>query len=190
MKGKTHFAAGLAIGLGFLYVLHIRGMTAFISLYEGGGIIAAAAAGALVPDIDIPTSSLGSKIKPISKGVNKAFGHRGLFHAPLLYIALYICMTFILPQTAKIYLMSFMLGILSHMILDLLNKAGIPILYPILKGNVHLASFSASGMADLVCRVVMYVAVITLVCILGGHAVIQKFMLREHWKLISDLLGK
>jgi inner membrane protein len=68
MTGTTHVAAGALIGAALAP--------------RTGTVVAATLAGvaALLPDIDEPGSTLGSKVPLVSSLVHGVFGHRGMTH--------------------------------------------------------------------------------------------------------------
>lgn len=73
--------------------------------------IVPAAIGALLPDIDIPQSRLGSKFKFLSKHLK----HRGITHALLMPIALYVGMLSVQSAGAGLVL-SALVGVLVSMV--------------------------------------------------------------------------
>lgn len=86
----------------------------------------ACAIGSLSPDIDNSTSFLGRLI-PISKTIERKFGHRTIFHsifAILLLIALAVA---IKTQI----LASFTIGYISHILIDCTSIQGVKIFYPL-----------------------------------------------------------
>lgn len=82
MLGTTHRFGGIAFGAAtpvvIEKVLHIpiHNPLAFAVAAMAGGAI-----GSLIPDIDSPTSTLGKKIKPVSKAIAETMGHRGGTHS-------------------------------------------------------------------------------------------------------------
>ncbi|MCD8181027.1 MAG: metal-dependent hydrolase [Firmicutes bacterium] len=156
MRGKTHAAAGLATGLALVLACQ-NNVIAEPTIAMQIGTAALAALGSLTPDIDLPESTIGSKVKPISTVLNKTFGHRTLFHSPLLYAVIFL-LTFKLNLCLAL---AFALGAVSHLLLDMLNQKGIPLLYP-WKKTVHIASFSSDGIADLICRIILTAAALIL----------------------------
>ena len=113
MRGATHLAfAGLSgvIASGF-------GATPDVA--SG----AALAAGALLPDIDTTTSDLGKFVKPVSRWIERRYGHRTITHSLLGMAALALATSPLLlihPQAWAWLLM----GVASHLILDTCNVMG------------------------------------------------------------------
>lgn len=120
MTGKTHLIAGLAVATG--YAAATQPDHPFV-------IAGATVLGALLPDIDLQTSKIGRRLKPASVLIQHLVGHRTLFHAPIFYGLLYwfLCSQF---PGQQVYFMAALLGIASHLLLDMLNPSGIPVLYP------------------------------------------------------------
>lgn len=110
MRGGTHMLAGAVAG---------------VSMLGSPSGIFVSVIGSLFPDIDTPTSAVGRKI-PLFSLI--AGGHRGwthslmgliLFSAPLLSVF-----------NTEIAL-AFAAGYISHLLLDMLNPAGVRIFWPI-----------------------------------------------------------
>lgn len=112
MRYPTHFAAGLAAGL----LITTEPVAVLVS-----GV------SALLPDIDIPTSKVGRASPIISNIINITFGHRGLFHSLLVAGLIYLLVLKFFPA----YSIYCLIGYLSHLLLDCLTPAGVPLLWPI-----------------------------------------------------------
>jgi inner membrane protein len=112
MRWTTHFAAGLAAGM-------------LITTEPAAVIISGISA--LLPDIDIPTSKVGRASPVVSTIINIAFGHRGLFHSLLAAGLIYLLALKFFPA----YSLYCLIGYLSHLLLDCLTPAGVPLLWPI-----------------------------------------------------------
>lgn len=102
--------------------------------------------GSLIPDIDHGNSYISKKLKPLSRITSKLFKHRGPTHSLLgsgLMIGLLYYFLKILGL-GKIYLeviiKGFSLGIVSHIVLDMLTPAGISIFYPLWNKKLHLTT--------------------------------------------------
>lgn len=154
MKGSTHLAAGVITGL-FL-AIHTHAEPALTST-----LIAGASLGSLLPDIDNCQSAIGNKIKPVSFLTQILIGHRTVFHAPVLYIILYIMFTQTAPALIPI-INGIAIGIASHLFLDMLNPAGIPLLWPISK-RYRILSIRSGGLIDRLLAFVLWLFVLFLV---------------------------
>jgi inner membrane protein len=67
----------------------------------------------------------------VSAAVNALFGHRGITHAPFIWAALYAALKLLLGAEWLTYILAFVIGGATHILLDLFNKAGVPLLWPI-----------------------------------------------------------
>lgn len=151
MTGRTHLLMGLYCG----------GVYATATGQDPIPLVIAAAAGSLLPDVDSCTSTLGRKIFPAALAIQAIFHHRTLFHSPLLYGMLWLILHSAFPQYGPI-LSAAMIGIASHLILDLLNPKGIPLLYPYPK-RFHLGNFKTGGLLDHMLQITMILAGIWLI---------------------------
>jgi len=150
MQGTTHIIGGVAVGMLCASALGLQG-AAFV------GAIGVATVGSLFPDIDTKTSRMGSKVKPVSVVISKAFGHRTLFHSPILYVTMYLMGLHWLPQYKEV-LDCFIAGVVSHLFLDMLNVKGIPLFYPF-KRMYHLAGIKTGGAGEMMFRVMLAIAI-------------------------------
>ncbi len=151
MRGDTHVLGGICTGLVY------AGLTR-LSISEMFAVIGISTIGSLLPDIDICTSKLGSKVKPISKTIGKLFGHRTLFHSPLIYLAISISLWSIFPQFDMCWT-SLFLGIMSHLLLDMFNAKGIPLLYPYPK-KFHIACLKCGGKGEKIIRAMLTLGIL------------------------------
>ena len=102
--------------------------TSLVILYIGATI------GALIPDIDHVNSKISHHLKPLSKLINLlGIKHRGLTHS-ILGVLIFGFLTKKLVAinwiTAGLYY-SLLLGYISHLVADMFNPSGIPLLFPI-----------------------------------------------------------
>lgn len=119
MLAKTHILGGVAAGLG----------TATITTADPFIITAAAAAGALIPDICHTGSTIGKKLPLLSKVISLMFGHRTFTHS-LLFLGLAAWLLIWLPLHIDVML-GIIVGMASHLILDGMTKNGIKLFYPL-----------------------------------------------------------
>lgn len=131
--------------------------------------------GSLFPDIDHRNSKIGNKAKFTSFVMNKFFGHRGIIHAPLLYLTIYIIVYLVYTKYAPstyhyLYFAGntgFFAGALSHLILDTFNKTGIPWFMPFSNNKISIASIKTRSDGETIFEIVqitiifMYVLFIT-----------------------------
>lgn len=138
MTGKTHVAGGILAGALIASSLQL-------DVVNTAGVITISAAAALLPDIDTSTSKIGLRVRPVSLLINRLFGHRKLFHAPLLYLLIAAALYYSMPLKLSLSIAG---GIGSHLLLDSITRRGIPWLYPFRKENIGFSPIRAGGVFD------------------------------------------
>lgn len=116
MNGRTHALVGIAVGV----------LVGTITKDYTTAIIASTI-GALLPDIDHPQSVLSGWLPGI--GVARwALGvkHRGITHSIVFVFVVTMCVLAISPRFA----LPTLFGMLSHLALDMLTPAGVPLFLP------------------------------------------------------------
>lgn len=110
---------------------------ALFSLALGAGPlgIAVGTFGGLLPDIDHTQSTLGKKIKPISKLLKHRGGTHSIFFVLLVYFIFYYLIMFLGFDKYWLELRYIAIGVISHLILDMCNKRGVQLFFPI-KGEI------------------------------------------------------
>lgn len=91
--------------------------------------LALSAIGALLPDMDTPKSALG-RIFPFSKIIEEKYGHRQVTHS---WIFIAISLVFFIPFIFFLGLLRYLgiiIGIISHIMIDMANPSGVPFFYP------------------------------------------------------------
>lgn len=119
MTGKTHIIGGIASSLAFAYFSNFDPV-----ITVGAGII-----GALIPDICHGGSKMGKALPILSKIINLIFGHRSFTHSLLFLVLASFLMDRFLPYDAVKN--GLMIGMISHLILDMATKSGIQLFFPI-----------------------------------------------------------
>lgn len=167
MNYKTHFAGGIGSGLvAFEYAQKILVHNSSTSVaIVGMAFIIGAGIGSLFPDIDKANSYIGRRAKIISTINEIAFGHRGLFHYPIFYVALipillWAIQTFakvIIIQPAEIITLGFGVGVFSHLFLDSFNEGGISWLFPFTKKRFHFASIKVNSFSEKIVTIILSV---------------------------------
>lgn len=137
MKGLTHLAAGALAG----YALASTEPSQSQLLITGISAI-----GGLLPDIDIGTSKIARLCRPAAYTIQILFGHRGIFHSPLLWLVL-SGIWFLSKLDQSFWILAAISGVGTHLMLDMFNPAGIPLFWPIPK-HIHLAKFRSGGFLD------------------------------------------
>ena len=120
MKAATHLAFAGVVGV------TAAGFGANPGLAAG----AALALGSLLPDLDTAHSGLGRWVKPVSRSLERRFGHRTLTHS-LLGMVLLACGSSWLLLLNPALFWWLLIGYASHLLLDTANIAGVPLLWPL-----------------------------------------------------------
>lgn len=162
MRGKFHFVCGIAGGA----ILAATFYQYFESpILDSATVVMGSCLGNLIPDIDTPTSAIGTVVKPLSKLINKAFGHRTITHSGLWFIPLIL----MLSKIPSGLLFGYIGGYFGHLLSDTLTKGGVPWLYPIKKKRYRLSCIR-SGDGDGI------LAVFSLAMILSLNFVVRYFI--------------
>lgn len=98
-----------------------------------GRSLAVAAIGSLLPDIDHPRAALGRLLSftGIPQLLEQRVGHRSITHSWLFLLA---ALVFLLPLWLGWGLLHYLaawFGILSHILIDMVNISGVPLFWPI-----------------------------------------------------------
>lgn len=118
MTGKTHIIGGIAASLAF----------AQITNYEPVLLLGAGAVGAVIPDICHGGSKIGRTFPVLSKIINTLFGHRTFTHSLIFLLMAAYLFHAILPNEA--ISAGLLVGMASHLVLDMATKNGIKLLFP------------------------------------------------------------
>lgn len=142
MEGTTHLLGGILSGLGMV-------MVGGITKEKHALVIGASMLGSLLPDIDHPHSKISQKFRLIGSTVSTIWGHRKLFHSPFLYLALYLLGFSLLPDYRWLW-SAILAGVASHLLFDMLNPTGIPLIYPLSTKKIHLSKIKTGSIAEFV----------------------------------------
>lgn len=128
MQGKHHLGFGIITATATMAVAN-----AFGGGEDADVFIVLAGLGALLPDIDMPTSTIGKIffLHPLALLINKLVGHRTLTHDPVLAAVFAMLTIYRFP-----FLMGLWFGYFSHLFLDGLTVGGLPLFF--IKRTSHL----------------------------------------------------
>lgn len=150
MLYKTHIAGGLA--LGYIAFNNIAMLNVDISDSKSLIIVTSGLMlGSLFPDIDHRNSYLSRKVKPISCITSKIFRHREFTHSIVGTILMSYLFYLLLgkfninPIYANVFIKAFTIGIISHILLDMMTVSGVVLFYPLYKKKVRLWIFNTSN---------------------------------------------
>ena len=96
--------------------------------------------GAVLPDVDTTASTVGRLAYPVAWYLERRFGHRGITHSLVgLLLAATLAASFVLFRVLSWPSWSaFVIGYLSHLLADSMNKSGVPLFWPSLNYQVVL----------------------------------------------------
>jgi inner membrane protein len=136
MLAPTHGVFGLFVTLIILAVFGVQSSLHISVLFSG-------VLGSLMPDIDLPRSTLGRLFPFISKPLERHFGHRTITHSflgwaigTMIAMAISVAVSFLIPNNQASltgifrYPLAFSMGYLSHLLLDMMNPTGVPLFWP------------------------------------------------------------
>lgn len=135
MRGKQHAALGLAYGAACGIAFSQD------DLRKGAIFLAACTVGSLIPDIDLPTSTVGKAFRPLSGGIYHICGHRGFVHSLLCSVLITMLLgsleSFFFPAYGETFMYGFFSGCLLHLLQDSCTPYGVQWLWP-LRHRFHL----------------------------------------------------
>jgi len=140
MLWHTHVAIGAAAA--------IASLPAQVSTKEAIIAASVSAAAALIPDIDTPHSKIGSKHPFTSRVANFILGHRGAMHSLLGCLAVFYLSNTILPISLQHLSKYIAIGYLSHLIADMLNPAGVPLMWPLSGKRYRIPLVKTGGISE------------------------------------------
>lgn len=119
--------------------------------------------GSILPDIDQPKSYIGKRIPVIPGHIHKRWGHRTITHSALYmlvtaFITLPLCLINRPISGCHLWL-GFNLGSLSHILIDMLNPAGVAILYPNIRRFKLIGTIEVKSKRELllaICSVIVF----------------------------------
>ena len=166
MTGKSHLSVGIGLGI-TTFVLNYESTNDFLysSLICTGCII-----GSLLPDIDSGKSMMSQHFLFLPKLIKKIFGHRGFIHSPLFIFALYYLLSHSTNLQVQQLGAGLAIGMISHLVLDLFTKMGIPIFFPIWTKKISFSSMKTGSKAEPI------VALILFFIMAGGLIYLKQFL--------------
>lgn len=99
-----------------------------LDIHPSGPALLAAGVGSLLPDADTPKSAIGHVFK-LSAAIERRFGHRQITHS-LMFLGLCALAALPLLLAGTPVYFGLLLGVGSHLMLDMANLSGVPLLYP------------------------------------------------------------
>lgn len=147
MRYNTHLMGGVAT------VAALYAIAPEATVEVGLAMTAGTLIGSLFPDIDHKGSFIGKRLKLLSFLVRMTTGHRGATHAPILLVALSIALLFVgnlfgFGQMWLFGIIGFFCGAISHVLLDALTPAGVPLMYPFSKESTNFAKIKTGSFGE------------------------------------------
>ncbi len=121
MMAKSHVVVGGAAWISVAPLLHANPLDPIL--------LSLTLAGSLLPDIDHPKSWLGRRMRPLSTGISRLLGHRGVTHSALAVVALMLVLQY--AGYRRLAVWGVVIGYLSHLGADLLTPAGLRLGWPL-----------------------------------------------------------
>lgn len=143
MTYKTHITGGFLLTLTTVPLLTNLNIKPD-GLGEVALLFSCAIIGSILPDIDHPNSKI-NKYNPLSSFICAIVKHRTFTHSLLWMVVVSLIGLLLKVNTWAI--LGLNIGILSHLILDMLNPTGVPLLYPY-KKKFHVCSISTSSAGE------------------------------------------
>jgi inner membrane protein len=128
MKAPNHITGGLLF-------TGIFASLSGINIFATPLAIATTVVASLLPDIDHPKSIVGRLFKPLSKWLNRHYGHRTITHSAVVLLLGTLVFALIektaagQTQLATIFCYAY----LSHLLFDMMTLQGVPLFYPFFK---------------------------------------------------------
>ena len=137
MMARSHVVFGISAWAG------LSAISALVPSFAGfWGVIL----GALLPDIDHPSSTVGRPLFFISKPLARLTGHRTVTHSLLGFSVLLSCLY--LTDSMTLFGKGLLCGVASHLVGDFLTKGGIPLFWPIKFRIAFPIAFVAGGVVE------------------------------------------
>jgi inner membrane protein len=186
MTGRTHDLAAFTA----LNIVLITHPLPHITLGTALVAFAANMIGGLAPDIDQPTADLWNKL-PAGGVISRIFtpflgGHRFISHSILGIFVFGILNKWILDLSSSFLLVnqtvvwwSFMIGFISHLLMDTITREGVPWLFPI---PIHL------GIPPFKVLRVKTGSMVEKSLIFPGLLVVNVYLFYTHYKIFLDFL--
>lgn len=123
--------------------------------------------GSLYPDIDMRGSYISKRYPIIYKYFGSRFRHRSFTHSLIFISLLAYGFNFLIKSTDSNIVFicvscGFLVGYLSHLVLDLLTKEGIEIFYPITINFSFLPIKTNSKTEKLICKALNFIVIFLL----------------------------
>lgn len=156
MKAPNHIAGGIVFTGIFCSFWNVN-------IFSNPWYLSLTVFSSLLPDIDHSRSIIGKIFLPISRYLDRNFGHRTITHSIVFALATYAIVYLISAFSLKDmnFPMIFIFALSSHLIFDMLTIQGVPLFYPfkrnpcVIPGNPDLRLNSKLGTETVIFSVFM-----------------------------------
>lgn len=191
VNGSTHSVLGADLALGISIAIVAVSGRADGAIMRSACLTGGAVLGALLPDIDHPHSTIGHTLffvsypfawiaklfrKSRSGFLSDAFGHRGMTHSPA--VAALLLILFLIPAVQRSVLLMWLciglfVGVVSHLLADMFNPTGVPLLWPISRRKISVARIVTGSFAE---NIVRFVGIaIGILSVIANFGLIAKY---------------
>lgn len=153
MMFRTHEIGGLVACTAAMPLLINSGIMPEPDVLTYGLFFAGGAMGAMFPDIDSPTSKIRRGIRKLFTGdpstEKRVINHRREPHMPLIWAVIFaICLFVISNPLAETFIWGMIIGVASHLFLDMLNPAGIPLFGPFKRKKINILPIKTNSWGE------------------------------------------
>ena len=158
MTGKTHLVCGLLCGELIVIGQNITDINTM------SFVVLATAVGAIFPDIDQPQSMMSGSsgvAKSMSRTIASVTQHRGITHTLAFMALIWYLFSFLMPYLGHYgptVRACFIVGMISHLMLDTLNEKGIMWFWPFIWKHIHILRIRTGSPAEIIFRFLMDIA--------------------------------
>ena len=129
MTAPNHVAGGIVI-------TGIAGSFMGINVLSSPWYLAVVVFASILPDIDHTKSLIGKVFFPISRYINRKWGHRTITHSLMFLVLMTMIANLVFMDGDMVTL--FGIGYVSHLFLDMITIQGVPLFYPFMKNSFVL----------------------------------------------------
>ena len=134
MKAPNHITGGIVFTGIFCSFWNVN-------IFASPGLVGLTVFASLLPDIDHSRSIIGKFFLPVSRWLDRNYGHRTVTHSLLFFVltAVLVKAVEVLFGADNLFLV-YCFALSSHLIFDMLTRQGIPLLYPFYRNPCVIGS--------------------------------------------------
>lgn len=153
MMYRTHMVASVVASTAVIPTLDKLNLIDNSNVLSVGLVFAGGILGAFLPDIDSPNSKIRRFIRKKLTGnptpKKNIINHRREPHMPLIWAILFSSILFFVKEPILLtFIYGLIVGVYSHLFIDMFNPAGIPLCGPISKRRVSIMFIKASSVGE------------------------------------------